>query len=318
LSVFRLIRPALRARPDAFFAVEPESWVAALICKALTGKPVVFDVHEYIPSEFAKFFPRPTRAFMNWLTIKFMRLFARMTDQIVLTKSCLDREFTGLKVPRTVVLNTNHLQPECAEIDAELREKYAGKPVILHQGQFGDRRGSYQLLDAMKLVVKEIPDARCLLLGPYILGDEAAYQRAVEAAGLGDHIISLGTVRFEQVPQYIAIAKAGLILFQPVGLGHTLGMPHKMFDYMRESVPYIGPDFVIEIKRITEEADCGILVDVTDPAAIAAAILRLLRDPAEARRLGANGRRAVETKYNWQHDESELLRVFAALKRDRA
>lgn len=310
LSVFRLLGPGLRSRADVYFAVEPESWVAALVLKLLTGRPVIFDVHEYIPSEFAKFFPGPTRRFMNWLTIKMMRLFARFTDEIILTKDCLDREFAGLATPRTVVLNTNHLQPPCAEILPELREEYAGKPVLIHQGQFGDKRGSFQLIDAMKLVVKEIPDARCLLLGPYCIGDEKLFQRAVTEAGLDEHIISLGTVPFEQVPQYIAVSKVGLILFQPVSLGYTLGMPHKMFDYMRESVPYIAPEFVHEIRRITNEADCGILIDATKPEEIAAAMLRLLQDPAEAKRLGENGRRAVETKYNWQHDESELLKVF--------
>ena len=82
-----------------------------------------------------------------------------------------------------------------------------------------------------------------------VIGDEAVFQRAVEEAGLKDHILSLGTVPFEQVPQYIAVSKVGLILFQPVSLGYILGMPHKMFDYMRESVPYIAPTFVHEIKH---------------------------------------------------------------------
>lgn len=310
LSVFRLLGPGRRAKPDVYFAVEPESWVSALILKLLTGTPVIFDVHEYIPSEFAKFFPGPIRGFMNWLTIKMMRVFARFTDEIVLTKGCLDREFAGLAVRRTIVLNTNHMQPPCAEIDAALRDRYAGKPVLIHQGQFGDKRGSFQLIDAMKVVVREIPDAVCLLLGPYCIGDEAVFQKAVEDAGLKEHIISLGTVDFEQVPQYIAVSKVGLILFQPVSLGYILGMPHKMFDYMRESVPYIAPEFVLEIKRITDEADCGILVDTTKPKAIADAMLKLLRDETEAKRLGENGRRSVETKYNWQHDEQELLGVF--------
>ncbi len=313
LSVFRLIGPARRERADAYFAVESESWVAGLMLKLLTGKPLVFDVHEYIPSEFAKFFPGPLRGFMTWATIQAMRLFARFTDHIVLTKQCLDREFAGLDTPRTVVLNTNHLQPPCTEIEPAIREEFADKPTIIHQGQFGEPRGSYQLLEAMQIVVKEIPEARCILLGPYIQGDEAAYRRAVADAGMEHAMPMIGTVPFEQVPQYIAVSKVGLILFQPIGLGHTLGMPHKMFDYMRESVPFVAPDFVLEIKRIVEETDCGLLVEVTAPQAIADAILRLLREPDLATRLGANGRRAVEQDYNWQADEAKLLGVFEAL-----
>jgi glycosyltransferase involved in cell wall biosynthesis len=90
-------------------------------------------------------------------------------------------------------------------------------------------------------------------------------------------------------------------------------MPHKIFDYMREGIPVIAPDFAVEVRRIVSEADGGLLVDVTNPAVIAGAILRLLRDPAEAGRLGRNGRRMVESRYNWQHDERALLGVFAGL-----
>ena len=318
LSVFRLIREGRKIPADVYLAVEPESWVAALVLKAITGRRVVFDVHEYIPTEFAKFFPKFLFGAMVAQTIMAMRLFARFTDHIILTKACLDRDFEGLRTPRTVVLNTNHAQPPCAEIDPELRARYADRPVMIHQGQFGDVRGSYQLLEAMKIIVRELPEARCILLGEYLQGDETAYRRAVEEAGLSDAIHFLDKVPFEQVPQYIAVSRVGLILFQPIGLGHTLGMPHKMFDYMREGIPFVGPDFVLEIKRVVDETDCALLVDVTSPGAIAAAVLRLLRDPAEAARLGENGRHMVEAKYNWSYDEQRLLEVFTSLEVDKS
>lgn len=316
LSVFRLIREGRQVDAEVYLAVEPESWVAALILKMMTGRRVVFDVHEYIPTEFAKFFPKFMFDFIAWLTVRMMRLFARGTDHIILTKQCLDREFAGLRTSRTVVLNTNHLQAPCADIAPELRARYAACPTVIHQGQFGDVRGAYQLLEAMKIVLRELPNAKCILLGEYVQGDEAAYRRAVADAGLADAIHFLGKAPFEQVPQYIAVSRVGLILFQPIGLGHTLGMPHKMFDYMREGIPFVAPDFVLEIRRIVEEADCALLVDVTRPDAIAAAILRLLRDPEEAARLGRNGRRIVESRYNWTHDERRLLEVFTAVHND--
>ena len=63
------------------------------------------------------------------------------------------------------------------------------------------------------------------------------------------------------------------------------------------------------------EAQCGLLIDVTDPKAIAEAVIHLLRNPEEAARLGASGRRSVETRYNWETEEKKLLAVFAALGR---
>jgi glycosyltransferase involved in cell wall biosynthesis len=315
LSVVRLVRLGRREHADAYMAPEPESWVAALIIKLLGGGKVVFDMHEHVPTEFAKFFPRATRPFMTWLTVRAMRFFARFTDYVILTRGSFETEWEGLRVPRTIVINTNHLQPPCSEIPEELAARYGNRPTIIHQGLFGDERGSYQLLGAMKILAREVPDIRCIILGRYAYGSEADFRRAIGEAGLGEHIEMAGVVPFEQVPAYIAVAKVGLILFQPGVLNHTLAMPHKLFDYMRERRPVVAPDFALEVARIVREAGCGILVDVTRPEVIAEAVLRLLRDPAEAARLGNNGRAIVERKYNWQEDEKRLLDAFAALEK---
>jgi glycosyltransferase involved in cell wall biosynthesis len=288
--------------------------VSGLLIKMLARRKVVFDVHEYVPSKFADFFPRLFFGPVKWATIRFMRLFARFTDHIILTKECLDREFEGLCVPRTVVLNTNHLQPPCTDIPGALQGRYGGRPTIIHQGQFGDKRGSYQLLDAMKIIVQEVPDVKCIIVGEYVYGDEQEYKDAIGAAGLSDAMDVYGWIPFDEVPAYVAVSRVGLILFQPIGLSHTYGMPHKMFDYMREEIPQVAPDFAIEVAQVVREADCGVLVDVTSPEEIAEAIVGLLKDPDEARRLGRNGRRIVETKYNWEQDEKKLLEVFASLE----
>jgi phosphatidylinositol alpha-1,6-mannosyltransferase len=61
------------------------------------------------------------------------------------------------------------------------------------------------------------------------------------------------------------------------------------------------------------EGETGLLTDPEDPAAVAAAIARLLREPALAGRLGAGGRSAVERYYNWDRvvDDFRALSVTA-------
>ena len=317
IALARLARLGSRVRADAYLAVEPESWVAALLIKLWRGGAVVFDMHEHVPTEFAKFFPRPLQRVVEWATVRFMRLFARFTDHVLLTRESFEREWAGLRVPRTVIINTNHLQAPCTAIPGRLRDRYAGCPTLIHQGVFGDIRGSYQLLDAMKMLAADIPDIRCIVLGSYNYGSEAAYREAIRAAGLEDRIDLIGVVPYEEVPAYIAVARVGLILFQPGLINHTLAMPHKLFDYLREGKPVVAPDFAVEVARIVREADAGLLVDVTHPGVIADAVRRLLRDPVEAERLGRNGRRIVETKYNWQAEEGRLLKVFADLSKAR-
>ena len=63
------------------------------------------------------------------------------------------------------------------------------------------------------------------------------------------------------------------------------------------------------------DGETGLLVDPEDPAAVAAGIVRLLDDDALRARLGAGGRRAVETYYNWDRVARDFIRIDAAARR---
>lgn len=53
------------------------------------------------------------------------------------------------------------------------------------------------------------------------------------------------------------------------------------------------------LAEAVRDGETGLVVDPDDPAAVAAALTRLLEDQLLARRLGQGGRKAVETLYNW-------------------
>lgn len=314
-AIGRLIRAGWKEDADVYLAPEPESWVAALTIKLLKGGRVVFDMHEHSPTKFSRYFPKPLRPAVVYLTHGFMRRMAGFTDHIIVTRESFEPLWAGLKVPRSVVINSNHRQAPCTEIPEAVRQQVGPGPAVIHQGLFGDIRGSWQLLDAMKIVARSIPQIRCVVLGAYEYGNYATYRKAVTDAGLDGAFVFIDTVPYEAVPAYIAACDIGLILFQPGRLNHTLAMPHKLFDYMREGKPVIAPDFAIEVAQILDDAQGGVLVEITDPQAIARAIIHLIEHPEQAARLGANGRQAIEEKYHWEADEPKLLALFESLDR---
>src|SRR5205814_1528036 len=63
------------------------------------------------------------------------------------------------------------------------------------------------------------------------------------------------------------------------------------------------------IPEAVREGETGFLVEPDDPAALAATAIRLLGDEALRRRMGAAGRAAVETYYNWDRVAADLIRV---------
>jgi glycosyltransferase involved in cell wall biosynthesis len=70
-----------------------------------------------------------------------------------------------------------------------------------------------------------------------------------------------------------------------------------MFEYMAAGIPQVCSDFPLW-REIVEDAGLGLAVDPTDPDAIAAALLMLLEQPAEAAAMGRRARAAVEERYN--------------------
>jgi glycosyltransferase involved in cell wall biosynthesis len=85
-----------------------------------------------------------------------------------------------------------------------------------------------------------------------------------------------------------------------------------MFEYMSAGLPVIASNFPLW-KEIVEGNKCGICVDPMDPKAIASAIQWMIDHPEEAEEMGKNGRRAVETKYNWANESKKLVGLYQRL-----
>jgi phosphatidylinositol alpha-1,6-mannosyltransferase len=57
------------------------------------------------------------------------------------------------------------------------------------------------------------------------------------------------------------------------------------------------------------DGETGLLVDATSAEAVADAVRRLLRDRELSHRLGAAGREAVESYFNWERVTQDVFRI---------
>jgi glycosyltransferase involved in cell wall biosynthesis len=118
----------------------------------------------------------------------------------------------------------------------------------------------------------------------------------------------LGILNRDEVRNLFSRSRAGLVTFLPEP-NHINAQPNKMFEYMSASLPVICSDFPLW-RELIEKNKCGICVNPKDPKAIAEAINFLLENPEESQRMGENGRRAVEEKYNWETESNKLIQVY--------
>jgi glycosyltransferase involved in cell wall biosynthesis len=81
---------------------------------------------------------------------------------------------------------------------------------------------------------------------------------------------------------------------------------------MSAGIPVIASDFPLW-KSIVSTADCGICVNPLDTKELATAIQKLLEDDELCRRLGENGREAVQQQYNWEMESRKLIELYSEI-----
>jgi glycosyltransferase involved in cell wall biosynthesis len=299
-----LYRRAVALRPAVIHASEPDSWAVALLAGARCGARVVLDVHEHYPSRLDTRLPAALRPAARWALRLAMRAMGCLADAVVLAKDGLAGDFS----PRTpVVAVRNH-----ALVLAGLprREHRDGPVTLLHLGAIGVKRGWPQLLEAMALAPG---DTRLLIIGRFTDGSEAAFRAAADRAGLASRIEVAGWLPAEAaLARAAAEADVNLVLFQPGEENHRLALPHKLFDGMAIGLPVIAPAFATGVAGIVRDTGCGVLVDVTNPACIAAGITALT-DRAARIRLGDAGWRAARGEWGWEAEAERLVELYRGL-----
>jgi len=116
-------------------------------------------------------------------------------------------------------------------------------------------------------------------------------------------------VPYDKLHAYLSVCHVGLWLYLPYEQSIRTKGSSKLFLYMRVGLPVIASNFP-GIRSIVEEAKCGILVDPNNVKEIANAIIKLLKDPKLAKRLGENGRKAIVERYNWENEEGKIIKAY--------
>jgi L-malate glycosyltransferase len=255
----------------------------AILVAKWAGKPIVLNYHD----------GRAEAHFRWWAPL--LRWALRQASSVVFPSSYLQdvfarRGFEGVVVPN--VVNTDmfaYRRPDPVEprlISARLLENlYAVENTLL----------------AFAQIKREIPDA---VLDIYGTGTAArSLERA--AAKLG---VEGGGIRFHgEVPRgriAAALAAGGIL----VNSSRVDNMPHIIIEAFAAGVPVVTTA-AGGIPRIVTHERTGLLVRIDEPAELAAAVLRVLREPGLAVRLADAAEHEVQ-RYSWRAAERGWLDVY--------
>lgn len=134
--------------------------------------------------------------------------------------------------------------------------------------------------------------------------EEASLRARVAALGLGDSVAFPGRIANDAMP---ALYDAHDVWLNPTDVDN---MPVSVLECLASGLPVVSTSAGGVPDLVTHERE-ALLVPPRDPEAMAAAALRLLDDPALARRLAAAGRSRAAA-FGWAAVRPRLLSVYGA------
>ncbi|MBI5970725.1 MAG: glycosyltransferase family 4 protein [Deltaproteobacteria bacterium] len=173
----------------------------------------------------------------------------------------------------------------------------AGTIAILRR-----KKGHHVLLDAIPLVLKEAPDALFLFAGDGPQRENI--EKKTEELGVK------GSVRLLGLRKDVPTVLKGIDLFVLPTLQEALGTSLIEASAMKKAVVAANSGGVSET---IVNGKTGILVPPEDPAALAAAIIMLLKDRGARKTMGEAGRRMVEEKYTTERMGKAMFALYSEL-----
>ena len=292
---------------DVFHFHDPELLLLSPWLRRSTGRPTIYDIHEanadfiavkeYLPA-IAR---RPMASF-------FRRLEPRLAageSGLIFADEAIAADFDGFDGPKTTLFNF----PGRELIDAgAAAARQRAEPVVLYLGGMERNRGSGLMLDVFAQVVARMPAARLRLVGHFAPpGLEGEMRAEAARRGIAHAVEFVGRVPFDQVGAHLAAARVGWVTWGAAAKNQK-NIPTKLFEYMAFGLPVVCSD--LPSTRPFVPPEVGLLAGAEDAAGHAAALLRLLNEPATAERLGANGQRRVEEGWNWEAMTPRLLALY--------
>ena len=274
------------------------------------GKKVIFDSHENVSGQIMgkEWIPKILRLPISIAYTIYANHILEKMDYIIAVTPTMVMNLGKINSRSELITNYPIINTSKHYDKTNIHED----PIFVFAGGISKQWCHKTILKALKKV-----NAKYLLMG----WGESSYLADLKNDFSWEKVIFLGKVPQEEVKEQLKNCMAGLAVleYSPNTNGKigTLGNT-KLFEYMQAGLPVICTDFILW-KDIIDKWNCGLCVSPNNIEELRQAMSYLIDNPNIASTMGANGRKAIFSEYNWGIEEKKLLNLYECLfKSDKA
>lgn len=279
-----------------FDVVHTHSSKAGVIGRAAATKAQVpFVVH----TVHGQAFHRYEKPWKNALYVHAERWAAKRCHKIyavaqAMIDQCVD---AGVAPPEKymVVRSGMELEPYLEAKPDPVRREKLGIPenalVVGTIARLFPLKGYEYFIPAAAAVAKRCPKAHFLVVGDGVLTDQI--KRQVADLGIADKFSFPGLVPPSEIPDHTALMDV------LVHLSLREGLPRAIVQALATGKPAVGFD-LDGTPEVVLDGETGRLVEPENVDAVIDAVIGLLDNPDEAKRMGENGRRLAKKMFDWR------------------
>ena len=235
-----------------------------------------------------------------WLFRKYLNRYFKKID-VRIAVSRVAEESVAKYFPGEYVIVPNGIDVERFRPDLEpLAHLRDSGPVVLFVGRMEPRKGVKYLVLAWERVLREVPEARLVLVGD---GPYRAYYRSLVPPRAQDRVVWVGAVDPEELPRYYA--SADVCCFPATG-GESFGIV--LLEAMATGKPVVASD-ISGYRQVMEEGREGLFARPEDPEDLARALVTLLRSPRLREEMGRAGREKA-LGYSWDRVAARVEELY--------
>ena len=193
-----------------------------------------------------------------------------------------------------------------------LRERFElpdeGTRWIVTVARLQKHKGMDTVIEALPAILARAPDVRYAVVGTG--PDRERLEKLAQRRGLADRVRFFGGIDDQALPAFYGLGSVYVGASRRAERLGVEGFGISLVEASACGLPVVAGDSG-GIPDAVRDGETGFLVPPEEPAAFADAICRLLADPAAAKRMGQNGRRAVETYFNWDRVVRDIRAIEA-------